>query len=209
MIVVAFGLWVYLNVEASMSVKTVDSDIQLPASLTGKINVNNHLKVSAAGFFDTKINMDQMVNIPLRGKYLANVKYIGTVPVTLDVDHWTKVRIDQIYTLNTTTDLVYQNRFLPKFPLKLDIPIKIDVPFHLKKVFHVPIYVIYEGPVHFSLNEDIQLNIKHQFTPRIKLHDDLVLQNIAPFNATMENQTRDTKANLTLNIQMPLKNIHP
>ena len=58
-----------------------------------------------------------------------------------------QVLLCQVMPLETTTDLVYQSQFLPKFPLKLDIPIKLDVPFNLKRSYTVPVKIVFDGPV--------------------------------------------------------------
>ena len=72
---------------------------------------------------DTQLKIDQKINLPLTGKYLANLEFEVELPVSVSVDYQTEVLIDQNMPLETTTDLIYQNKLLPKFPLTLDIPV--------------------------------------------------------------------------------------
>lgn len=217
MIVALFGIivltailfWLYLNVQASMSVTAQRSKIQLSKDLPTKISVGNYLETRVKGDVDTQINVDRTLNLPLHGKYLANLRFIATTPVNIDVDYQTKIKVSTLMPLETTTDLIYQKKFLPKFPLKLNVPIQLDVPFHLKKSYQIPIQIEFNGPVILELNESIDLSIKHQFKPKLKLDDEISVQKIADFNATMYNTSRETTADLKMNIDLPIRYIHP
>lgn len=206
---VAIGFWLYLNVQASMHVSARNADIQLSRSLPTKINVGNYLEAQSIGVLDTQINLNQNIDLPLKGKYLADLKFSVDVPVSVAVDYQTEVVIDEVMPLSATTDLVYQSKLLPKFPLNLDIPIKLKVPFHLKQSYDVPIRIAFEGLVYLEFDERINLYVVHQLTPKLNVNDPMTMRKIATFNATMYNSERDSKADLDMNITLPIKNIHP
>ncbi|MGE8552039.1 MAG: hypothetical protein ACN6NN_14150, partial [Acinetobacter calcoaceticus] len=129
-ILAAVMFWVYLNIQANLVVSAHNADITLPDSLETKIQVGNTLQVQSIGKLDTTLDIDRQLTLPLKGKYLADLNFAVETPITVSVDYSTTLKIDQVMPLETTTDLIYQNKFLPKFPLKLDIPIKLDVPFN-------------------------------------------------------------------------------
>lgn len=64
---VAIGFWLYLNVQASMHVSARNADIQLSRSLPTKINVGNYLEAQSIGVLDTQINLNQNIDLPLKG----------------------------------------------------------------------------------------------------------------------------------------------
>ncbi|MBI1450639.1 MULTISPECIES: hypothetical protein [Acinetobacter] len=206
---VALLFWIYLNVQASLQVKAQQANIQLSHSLPTIIHVGNYLQAHARGTLDTKIDLKRQLDLPLKGKYLADLAFTVEVPIQVDLDYQTQLKIRQNMPLETTTDLIYQNKLLPKFPLKLDIPIHLDVPFHLKRQYQLPVKIMFHGPVYFDFNESVHLYVDHQFTPKLNLNDPITLQNIAAFHATMYNTERNTKANLNMQMNLPLKNIHP
>lgn len=206
---VAISFWLYLNIQASMHVTAQDADIQLSHSLPTKIQVGNHLEVRSIGTLDTQIDLNHQVKLPLQGRYLANLAFSVEVPVSVAIDYQTHVLIDELMPLSTTTDLVYQNKLLPQFPLNIDIPVKLNVPFQLKQTYQVPIRIDFNGPVYLEFNEQVTLHVLHQFAPQLKLNDPMTMRKIATFNATMYNTERKSKANLTMKMQLPLKNIHP
>lgn len=111
--------------------------------------------------------------------------------------------------LETNTDLVYQNKLLPKFPLKMDIPIQLSVPFHLKRSYQIPIKILFDGSVYFQFDEAIEVDVNHQFRPVLKVNDPITMRKISMFNATMINTERQSIADLKMNIDLPIKNIHP
>lgn len=208
-VLVAIGFWLYLNVQVSMHVSARNADIQLSHSLPTKINVGNYLEVQSIGILDTQINLNQNVDLPLKGKYLADLKFSVEVPVSVAVDYKTQVLIDEVMPLSATTDLVYQSKLLPKFPLNIDIPIHLKVPFHLKQSYDIPIRIDFDGRVYLEFDERMQLYVIHQFIPKLNLNDPMTMRKISTFNATMYNIERDSKANLDMNMILPIKNIHP
>ena len=208
-ILVAVLFWLYLNIQANMQVSASEAQIQLSDSLPTKIQVGNYLETQSVGTLDTQLKIDQKINLPLTGKYLANLEFEVEVPVSVSVDYQTEVLIDENMPLETTTDLIYQNKLLPKFPLTLDIPIKLAVPFHLKQDYQIPIKIMFNGLVYFEFNEQVRLYVLHQFAPQLNLNDPMTMRKIASFNATMYNTERSTTANLEMNMTLPVKNIHP
>ena len=208
-ILVGALFWLYLNIQASMQVSASEAQIQLSDSLPTKIQVGNYLETQSVGTLDTQLKIDQKINLPLTGKYLANLEFEVEVPVSVSVDYQTEVLIDENMPLETTTDLIYQNKLLPKFPLALDIPIKLAVPFHLKQDYQVPIKIMFNGLVYFEFDEQVRLHVLHQFAPQLNLNYPMTMRKIASFNATMYNTERSTTANLEMNMTLPVKNIHP
>ena len=208
-ILVGALFWLYLNIQASMQVSASKAQIQLSDSLPTKIQVSNYLETQSVGTLDTQLKIDQKINLPLIGKYLANLEFEVEVPVSVSVDYQTEVLIDENMPLETTTDLIYQNKLLPKFPLALDIPIKLAVPFHLKQDYQIPIKIMFNGLVYFEFDEQVRLHVLHQFAPQLNLKDPMTMRKIASFNATMYNTERSTTANLEMNMTLPVKDIHP
>lgn len=133
MILTAILFWFYLNIQASVVVSAHESDIRLPESLETKIHVGNNLQVQSIGKLDTSIDIDRQISVPLKGRYLADLEFEVETPITVSVDYATTLKVDQVMPLETTTDLIYKNKLLPRFPLKLNIPIKLDIPFQLKR----------------------------------------------------------------------------
>ena len=208
-ILVGALFWLYLNIQASMQVSASEAQIQLSDSLPTKIQVGNYLETQSVGTLDTQLKIDQKINLPLTGKYLANLEFEVEVPVSVSVDYQTEVLIDENMPLETTTDLIYQNKLLPKFPLTLDIPIKLAVPFQLKQDYQVPIKIMFNGLVYFEFDEQVRLHVLHHFAAQLNLNDSMTMRKIASFNATMYNTERTTTANLKMNMTLPVKNIHP
>ncbi len=208
-ILIAALFWLYLNIQASMYVSAQNASVRLSDQLPTKIAVGNYLQTHAKGQLDTIIDIDRQIELPLQGKYLANLQFVVEVPVNVAVDYQTYIEVDQVMPLEADTSLIYKTKFLPKFPLKLDIPIKLSVPFHLKRNYQIPIQIRFNGPVYMQFNEKLQLDVKHQFKPTIELNDAMTMRKIADFNATLKNIERDTEANLDMKMDLGLNQIHP
>lgn len=144
MILTAILFWFYLNIQASVVVSAHESDIRLPESLETKIHVGNNLQVQSIGKLDTSIDIDRQISVPLKGRYLADLEFEVETPITVSVDYATTLKVDQVMPLETTTDLIYKNKLLPRFPLKLNIPIKLDIPFQLKRSYTIPVALLHK-----------------------------------------------------------------
>jgi len=117
MVLTAILFWLYLNIQASVVVSAHESDIRLPESLETKIHVGNNLQVQSIGKLDTSIKIDRQISVPLKGRYLADLQFEVETPITVNIDYATTLKVDQVMPLETTTDLIYQNKLLPRFPL--------------------------------------------------------------------------------------------
>ncbi|EPW3246745.1 hypothetical protein ACXNNJ_000470, partial [Acinetobacter baumannii] len=115
MILTAILFWFYLNIQASVVVSAHESDIRLPESLETKIHVGNNLQVQSIGKLDTSIDIDRQISVPLKGRYLADLEFEVETPITVSVDYATTLKVDQVMPLETTTDLIYKNKLLPRF----------------------------------------------------------------------------------------------
>ncbi|MCH7335974.1 hypothetical protein [Acinetobacter sp. NIPH 2699] len=206
---VAILFWFYLNIQASVMVSAQQADIRLPESLSTKIQVGDHLQVKSEGELKSTLMMDRTLQLPLQGKYLADLSFEVETPITVNIDYETTLKVDQMMPIETTTDLIYQKKLLPQFPLKLNIPVKLDIPFQLKRAYTVPVKIVFDGPVHFAFDESINLPIKHQFNPSFYINDTINMNEISSFNATMFNSVQETKANLEMQMDLPLKNVRP
>lgn len=201
--------WLYLNISATLHVQAQQTSIRLSDQLPTKISVGHHLQARAKGHLNTEIDVQQNLDLPLRGRYLAQLKFTVDVPVKVDIDYETVIHVSELMPVETTTDLIYKKKFLPKFPLKLDVPVKLDVPFQLKRQYELPIKIVFDGPVYLELNDTVHAPIRHHFRPSFDLDDPINMHNISSFNATMRNIERETKANLDMQMQLDLKNIRP
>lgn len=206
---VAILFWFYLNIQASVMVSAQQADIRLPESLVTQIQVGEHLQVRSKGELTTDLLIDRSLELPLQGKYLADLSFEVETPITVDINYQTMLKVDEVMPIETNTDLIYQNKLLPKFPLSLNIPVKLDIPFELKRTYTVPVKIVFDGPVHFAFNESIHLPVKHQFHPRLNINDEMNMSSISSFNATMFNSVQNTKANLEMQMDLPLRNVRP
>lgn len=208
-LLVAVLFWLYLNVQASLQVSAHNAEIQLSDSLPTQIHVGNYLETQAIGRLDTELNIDRQLNLPLEGRYLADLSFVVETPISVDIDYDTVVKINTVMPLDTSTDLVYQSKLLPKFPIKVDIPVSLEVPFKLKRTYQLPIKIMFSGTVIFEFDEMLNLYVKHKFKPVLNINDPITMKKIAKFNATMYNDKRQSLADLDLQIDLPIKNIHP
>lgn len=206
---VAILFWFYLNIQASLIVSAQQADIRLPESLGTKIQVGDHLKVRSEGQLNTVLYIDRTLQLPLKGRYLADLSFEVETPITVDINYETMLKVDAVVPIQTSTDLIYQNKLLPKFPLSLNIPVKLDIPFQLKRTYTVPVKIIFDGSVHFAFDESVDLPVKHQFKPSFYMNDSINMSKISSFDAIMYNSLQQTKANLDMQMELPLKNVRP
>ena len=101
--------------------------------------------------------------MPLKGKYLADLGFEVETPITVNINYETMLKVDEVMPIQSSTDLIYQNKLLPKFPLSLNIPVKLDIPFQLKRNYTIPVKIVFDGPVYLVFDGSVNLPIKHEF----------------------------------------------
>ena len=69
------------------------------------------------------------LQLSLKGKYLADLSFEVETPITVNINYKTMLKVDEVMPIQSSTDLIYQNKLLPKFPLSLNIPVKLDISF--------------------------------------------------------------------------------
>ena len=92
-----------------------------------------------------------------------DVSFGVETPITVNINYETMLKVDEMMPVQTTTDLIYQSKLLPKFPLNLDVPVKLDIPFQLKRSYTIPVKIVFNGPAYFAFDESVNLPIKHEF----------------------------------------------
>ena len=208
-ILIAILFWLYLNIQASLIVSAQQADVHLPQALDAKIQVGHQLQIESQGQLNTVLALDRNLPLALTGQYLANLSFEVETPITVDINYETVLKVDNVVPIETNTDLIYQNKLLPKFPLHLNIPVKLDIPFQLKHRYTVPVKIKFNGPVHFAFDESIDVPVKHQFKPSFYMDDKINMSEISSFDAIMYNSMQQTKANLEMHMVLPLKNVKP
>jgi hypothetical protein len=69
--------------------------------------------------------------------------------------------------------------------------------------------IVFDGPVYFAFDESVDLPVKHQFKPSFYMNDAINMSKISSFDAIMYNSVQQTKANLDMQMELPLKNVRP
>lgn len=208
-LLIAVLFWLYLNIQASIQVSATQAKIQLAESLPTKIHVGNHLETHAVGDLSTVIPFKRTLDMPLKGKYLADLAFQVKTPINVHLDYETVVEIETVMPLEATTDLIYQKKYLPRFPIKVDIPIKLSVPFKLKRDYNLPIAIDFKGPIYFDFDDRLVLPINIDLKQVLKIDDPMTMTRMSTFRATMYNTQRESVANLNMNMDLPLKYIGP
>lgn len=206
-LMIALVFWAYLNWSVRVRVPSSDMYIELPEQLDTTLKVKNQLKSHVTGALDTQIDIDRKISLPLKGEYPAQLQFVTTVPVKVALDYNAWIHIDDQITIYTTTDMIYQNRFLPKLPVQLDIPLKLKVPFKLHQDFVLPIEIHFDDQVRFDFNEQVNAHIKHRFSPTLKLNDDMTLTSIAETQARLIQPKQNKRSEVSSEFIFPLKDI--
>ena len=102
---VAILFWFYLNIQASLIVSAEQADIRLPESLGTKIQVGEHLRVRSEGQLQTTLDIDRTLQLPLKGKYLADLSFEVETPITVNINYQTMLKVDELMPIETSTDL--------------------------------------------------------------------------------------------------------
>ncbi|KAF7276648.1 hypothetical protein GWI33_009992 [Rhynchophorus ferrugineus] len=194
---------------AQFTTKTSHVELGLPKSLATSIELKQQINAHSTGRLSTDIAVDHTIHPMLKGKYPAQLAFKTVVPVKVRIQYNTFVLVDDVLSLDSTTDLVYQKKYLPKLPIKLDLPLKLKVPFKLDQEFDLMVAIDFNDHVIFDFNELLNVHVKHHFRPVLDIDDDISLNTVSAVEAQLINRKQDTNAQLKATVDIPLRNISP
>ena len=208
-LIIAIGVWVFLNITAQLTTGYSKVKLDMPDELSTLTTTHGGQVSQMSGSMNTAIPLDAPVQTALRGRFPVDLKFRTDIPMTIRVDLDTQIPIQQILTVNTTTELIFESNLIPDIPLTMDIPVDFDVPFSIHEDFDVVADVSYDSDKTFyEFDESFSVPVNQTIDPVIAIDDPIRIVSLEPMQAKLYDIERKLPTSMDIEVQIPLKNAY-
>lgn len=164
------GVLIYLRLVVDLDVSQQRILLRLPDGLRVQADISDPVPVRIDGMVTATVPIDQTLQLPLSGSYVAQVAFNADIPLKTSVTYKGSIPVRAFADLRGSTALVADSRFVPKFELMARVPLNFDLPVTLTVPIDTRIALAYRGPLSFTLNQSLAVPIRTVVHARFPLH---------------------------------------
>lgn len=164
------GVLIYLRLVVDLDVSQQRILLRLPDGLRVLADISDPVPVRMDGMVTATVPIDQTFQLPLSGRYVAQVAFNTDIPLKTSVTYKGSIPVRAFADLRGSTALVVDSRFVPKFELMARVPLNFDLPVTLTVPIDTRIALAYRGPLSFTLNQSLAVPIRTVVHARFPLH---------------------------------------
>lgn len=168
----ALGFLGYTRLVLGLTLNDQPVLLRLPEQLDARVRALNKVTVGLDGDVSARVPLRQSFAVPLRGTYEADVAFDADIPLRTVIHYQGMVPVDTVVALASDTGLVFNKRWLPKFPVRTNVPLRFNFPVNLTVPLDTRIRLAYRGPVRFSFNQTLTVPIDTVLRTRFHLDRD-------------------------------------
>ena len=165
------GYFLFTNLIIGLSLRDVRGTVHFPPEFKAVATVTNSLDIVMDGVIEAQVPFKQTLNLPLKGRYSADVEISSPVPVKFDVVYDGTIPVDTIADITARADFNFQDvktmrelEFTAKLPMKMSLPVKLLAP------VDTIIDFTYKGPLVMGLDQTIQADVDTTLITRLKVN---------------------------------------
>lgn len=165
------GYWLFTNLWFSLGISEAPLSVYLPPEFEVNAKVTNVLDIVMDGEITAQVPFKQRLNLPLKGRYEADVEINAPVPVKFDVVYDGTIPVDTIADITARANFNFQDvktyrelEFKAKLPMKMALPVQLTAPVDTVIDFK------YKGPLIMGLDQTIQADVDTVLNTRMRVN---------------------------------------
>lgn len=156
---VLIGFLAYSRYVLVLGLHDQSARIRFPPQIQASAVATRALAIRLNGVINARVPFHQRLQVPLHGRYRADVALDTQVPLHLLIRYRGRVPIHAVAQVSGTTDLVFHSALLPKFPLKFQVPLDFQQPVSLSVPVDTMFHFVYRGPVNVTFNQTLDVPV--------------------------------------------------
>ena len=167
----AAGYYLFTNLYLGLSLNKQPGSVYLPIEFDATASITNNMDIIMDGVIEAQVPFKQTLNLPLQGRYKADVEIDAPVPVKFDVVYDGTIPVDTIADITARANFNFQDvktyrelEFQAKLPMKMALPVKLTAPVDTTIDFK------YKGPLVMGLNQTIQADVDTTLDTRLAVN---------------------------------------
>jgi len=202
------GFLAYAHLSVNLGLAHSPAVLRLPTNLVVSAHTQRDVEVRLAGQISAEAPVDQPLQVPLSGRYPVIAQLATKVPLDFTITYNGAIPVRSTASVEGTTDLIIKSRFLPKFPLRMDLPLNFDVPVSLKVPVKTAIDVVYKGPLLIDFNQVVNTHLKTTLKTTLPVQQDMTLPVVADFGLGIQLEDKPLPAVIRhADLKFPIKSL--
>lgn len=156
---VLIGFLAYSRYVLVLGLRDQAALVRFPPQIQASAVATRALAIQLNGVIDAQVPFHQRLQVPLHGRYRADVALDTQVPLHLLIRYRGRVPIHAVAQVSGTTDLVFHSALLPKFPLKFQVPLDFQQPVSLTVPVDTVFHFVYRGPVSVTFDQTLDVPV--------------------------------------------------
>jgi hypothetical protein len=162
--------YLFTSLYLGIALKDQPGSIYLPVEFDAIANVTNNMDIIMDGIIEAQVPFKQTLNLPLKGRYTAEVEIDAPVPVKFDVVYDGTIPVDTIADITARADFNFQDvKTYRELELKAKLPMKMALPVQLTAPVDTIIDFKYKGPLIMGLDQTIQADVDTTLNTQLKV----------------------------------------
>ena len=149
----ALGFWLALQLSLGLSLSHQQGRLMLPQALHVKVRPTDDVDIGLHGLIAAEVPLKQTLEVPLKGTYRTEVVSRASIPLNFVIHYEGRIPVHASADIEGTTDLVFNSRLLPQFPIRARLPLDFEVPVSLRVPVSTRLDVNYDGPIQVTFDQ--------------------------------------------------------
>lgn len=163
------GFMLAMQLVVGLTLKEQPGLVQMPVESRASAVGNNPIRIKLNGTIAAQVPFKQTLQLPLHGRYDADVSFDTVVPIAFTIDYRGAIAVDTLATIRGVTDFNYQNvKRLRNVEFTAQIPLQFEQPVVLKVPVKADLRIVYHGPL--TVNFDQTVSAPVDTTLHTRLH---------------------------------------
>lgn len=155
----AIAWFVFTYVEARLPLHNQAAMVTILDPVTGYGEVLDRLNISIDETIKTKVPVDQMITIPIKGELDLELHFDGSVPLELNIPVKESIRLKQNVVLDTVIEATMLGD-LQKLPVRGIIPIDEEIPLDITVPVRKNVHLTFTAPVTAKIDQMVTVPLK-------------------------------------------------
>lgn len=168
------GYYLLTHLVIGLSLKNQPGSVYFPPEFTAVARVTNNLDIKMDGVITAQVPFKQTLNLPLKGRYKADVEIDAPVPVKFDVVYDGTIPVDTFADITARADFNFQDvKTYRELEIKAKLPMKMALPVKLTAPVDTTIDFKYKGPLVMGLDQTIQAPVDTVLDTRLVVNQNV------------------------------------
>ena len=168
------GLWLIERLVLGLRIENIPGAVTLPPQAEGFAEVTDDIDILLQGEIAAEVPLRQTLNLPLQGRYTANVEIDALAPVDFTITYDGTIPVDTIATIEAQADFNFQDvKRYRQLPVVAKLPMKMNLPVSLRVPVQDQVRIRHQGVVAMEIDQTVRAPVDTVIRTRLPVNQEI------------------------------------